>query len=119
MKEADKKERCHYTEDRGGQLFFCSEGKLWRDAGGFGRECDETCPRCGGTGFVPFPSWDEISDDAREGRRASARYINEEAIKPIEDAWRIARTILGEGAPAETWDAVDFLDKMIDNEDET
>ena len=36
---------------------------------------DDKCGRCKGSGFEPFLDWDEISEDARNGRISMARYI--------------------------------------------
>lgn len=35
-------------------------------------------------GQIIFKEWDEISEDAREGRRIQARYLNEHVILPLK-----------------------------------
>lgn len=48
------------------------------------RETGETCPRCKGTGYEPFLEWNEITEEAREGRRDQARYLLPILVEPLE-----------------------------------
>ena len=45
----------------------------------------QKCPRCHGSGFEPFLSWEELTGDAREGRRIQAEHVNEIVILPLEN----------------------------------
>jgi len=73
-----------------GERYICDGGELFHAQGCDDGICTKTrlgkkCPRCGGSGFEPFLTWDEITDEAREGRRIQANHVNDAVILPLEN----------------------------------
>lgn len=72
------RKKCSYVHSV--MSIFCEEGELYKGDDFYAKATGETCPRCNGTGFEPFLSWNEITDDAMEGRRIQARFIDGKVI---------------------------------------
>jgi hypothetical protein len=75
-KASENNRKCRYHDWINGVEVYCDgEGNVWRDAGGFGRDNNEKCPRCKGTGLEPFFEWNDITEIQRENYRIQARFI--------------------------------------------